>query len=130
MPRTQAMQPPYKHRAVTVNTPPPETTVLPVGLERLFQQWVLEQGVADADSPHSKYDYRGAFMDGLQSSVSAVDGAPHWPDTYKRHGHPSFSVESKYSTGPFDGGAWGGADGETYLRQLPKPGVADAVRRR
>jgi hypothetical protein len=34
-----------------------------------------------------------------------IEGA-HGPDTYKQHGHPTFSTESKYSRGKWDGGTW------------------------
>lgn len=43
----------------------------------------------------------------------------HWPDTFKQHGHPTFSVESQYSKGPNDGGRW---NGDVYV-----PGVAVAL---
>lgn len=69
------------------------------------------------DHPAAKYDYRGYWRDvaakGGDQTKTYADG-PHFPDTYKQHGHPTFSVESKYSAGQFDGGRWGGSDGETY----------------
>lgn len=92
-----------------------ETTRLAPEEETSFSAWARENGVADVDDPRSHYDYRGYWRDiasrgGDQTQVYA-DG-PHFPDTYKQHGHPSFSVESRYSTGPDDGGEW---DGERYV---------------
>lgn len=135
------MTDPIRLRGVTVSQYPPETTRLSPEEERLFQEWVIRRMIADANSPLSRYDYRGAFKAGIGSEISAVDNAPHWPDTFKQHGHPTFSSESKYSQGVGDGGVWQGADGETFvapikrrgglkkLGSLPLSGVKDAVRR-
>lgn len=91
-----------------------EVTRLTPDEEQKFQAWVQANGIADVDDPQSFYDYRGAYKAGVGSEVSAVDGAPHWPDTFKQHGHPTFSRESQYSKGEGDGGTWGGADGEQF----------------
>lgn len=66
----------------------------------------------DLDHPDSHYDYRGAFLAGLGRGASTG----HFPDTFKQHGHPTFSVESKYSAGPGDGGSW---RGDTFVPSRP-----------
>ena len=87
----------------------PETTPLTPTDERRFRVWAMMNGITDVDHPQSKYDYRGywkavASRGGNQTKQYA-DG-PHFPDTYKQHGHPTFSVESQYSRGLHDGGRW------------------------
>lgn len=103
-----------------------ETTRLTPTQEAAFQRWVARLGIADVDSPESRYDYRGAFLDQLRPSINPTDGLPHWPDTYKQHGHPTFSRESKYSAGEDDGGSWGGMLGETFT---PPRGLLDFISR-
>jgi len=88
-----------------------EVTSLSPQQEAQFQAWARQNGIRDVNSPDAHYDYRGFFL--------ATKGAPHppgsqlhFPDTFKQHGHPTFSVESKYSSGPGDGGSW---NGETFI---------------
>lgn len=92
-----------------------EVTRLGASDEAKFQQWVKTNKITDVDDPRSFYDYRGYWKDiaskGGDQRKSYADG-PHFPDTYKQHGHPTFSEESKYSTGKGDGGRW---NGETYI---------------
>lgn len=59
--------------------------------ELAFRQW--KQQVAPRDSGED-YDFRGAFKRGFQPSPT--DG--HWPDTFKKPNHPTFSDESVYSS--------------------------------
>jgi hypothetical protein len=80
----------------------PETTKLNPLQEELFKRWALENAVSDVDAPESHYDYRGFW----QQNKGPHKQDEHYPDTFKQHGHPTFSVESKYSTGPGDGGRW------------------------
>jgi len=70
----------------------PETSVIPAGKEQAFRAWVKRNRISDLDAPDAFYDYRGAFLAGVDRGS---DG--HWPDTFKQHGHPTFSVESKYA---------------------------------
>lgn len=88
-----------------------ETTRLAPEDETKFAAWVRQNGVADVDDPRSHYDYRGYWRDiasqGGDQTKAYEDGL-HFPDTYKQHGHPTFSVESRYSAGPEDGGEWNG----------------------
>lgn len=98
-----------------------ETTVLSSQEEASFQQWIRQSGITDADHPQSFYDYRGYWRDvasrGADQRYMYPDGL-HFPDTYKQHGHPTFSIESKYSRGPQDGGRW---QGETFVPQSYNP---------
>lgn len=92
--------------------PQSEVTPIPPAQEAAFRAWLQRNRVTDLDEPDAFYDYRGAFMAGLNR-----DGpTQHWPDTFKQHGHPTFSVESKYSAGPDDGGHW---DGDTFIPPRP-----------
>lgn len=90
-----------------------ERTDLSADDEAQFQQWTSDNNLSDVDHPDSHYDYRGFWKE--------TNGAPHppgaqmhFPDTYKTHGHPTFSVESKYSKGPQDGGRW---EGDNFIFQ-------------
>jgi len=80
-----------------------ETTLSPEE-EQQFSQWKMRYAPHDTGED---YDLRGAFRAGLKPD--AVRG--HFPDTYKKPNHPTFSVESMYSTPDQPGGAWGRIDG-------------------
>lgn len=81
-----------------------ETPLDPTGEEN-FTAW--KQKYAPNDSGED-YDLRGAFKAGL---TPARDG--HWPDTYKKPNHPTFSDESIYAKdAPDKAGSW---DGEFYV---------------
>src|SRR2546429_225239 len=88
--------------------PRSEITPVPDHLAGLFDAWVRRNRIRDLDAPNSFCDYRGAFMAGVNRGK---DG--HWPDTFKQHGHPTFSVESQYAL-PNDpmAGHW---EGDTYV---------------
>jgi hypothetical protein len=94
---------------------PPETTDLTPGEEKQFQAWAKASGIRDLNSPDAHYDYRGFWK--------STGGAPirwgkdHFPDTFKQHGHPTFSNESEYAKG--DGGSW---QGETFVPPIRTPG--------
>lgn len=73
--------------------------------EPSFQRW--KSKAAPNDSGHD-YDLRGAYKAGLKPGK---DG--HWPDTFKKPNHPTFSNESKYApNAPDRAGSW---DGDTYV---------------
>lgn len=77
--------------------------------ESMFRLWAQNNGISDIDDPRSHYDYRGYFRDVVmrgKDQTQQFDDGLHFTDTYKQHGHPSFSVESQYSRGPHDGGRW------------------------
>ncbi len=85
-----------------------ETTRLGEDEERAFQAWAKKNNIRDVDHPDSHYDYRGFWKDSGGPAIKG--GVDHFPDTYKQHGHPTFSRESKYSKGEGDGGRWVGED--------------------
>ena len=101
--------------------------------ENDFQQW--KQKYAPQDSGED-YDLRGAFKEGL--TPDPVSG--HWPDTYKKPNHPTFSVESKYAKDRPDlAGSWQGntyvppakqasdlSPGQQWLQSLEDDGYSDA----
>lgn len=67
--------------------------------EAAYQQWAIENGRI-----HDTYDYdmRGAWKANVGQS-----GNGHYPDTYKKPNHPTFSKESQYSKpGDMEGGEW------------------------
>lgn len=82
-----------------------ETTPLSPADESAFQQWARMNQIHDVDLPQSRYDYRG-FWKSTQGAPHPPGSEEHFPDTFKQHGHPTFSVESQYSGGAFDGGRW------------------------
>lgn len=69
--------------------------------EKQFQGW--KQRYAPNDTG-ADYDLRGAFKAG----VAPDPGRGHFPDTFKKPNHPTFSDESQYSgKDGFTGGHWG-----------------------
>lgn len=85
-------------------SPPFETALLPAD-ELAFQRW--KTAFAPNDSG-ADYDLRGAFKAGL-----AANSEGHWPDTFKKPNHPTFSVESVYARQhPELAGRW---DGEQFI---------------
>lgn len=83
--------------------PNTEVTVLSPEEEAQFLTWIKGTGVTDLDHADSHYDYRGFWK--ATHGASHTKGQ-HFPDTFKEHGHPSFSQESQYSRGVMDGGMW------------------------
>lgn len=81
--------------------------------ERQFQDWRAQHVSAGNIHPMDlgqDYDMRGAFKAGVKP-----DNTKHWPDTYKKPNHPTFSNESIYSslvgTTP---GVWTGIHHDQY----------------
>jgi hypothetical protein len=100
-----------------------ETTRLSPEEEQGFQAWAKRQNVRDVDHPDSHYDYRGFYQE--NPSADIVGGRDHFPDTYKQHGHPTFSTESKYSKAFDDGGYWEGDKFQKSARpELKQPDTA------
>jgi len=87
----------------------PETgfeTVLSPNEEKQFLVWKKQYASRDSGVD---YDLRGAFIANLKP-----DGKTgHWPDTFKKPNHPTFSVESQYAKfAPERAGSW---QGENYI---------------
>jgi hypothetical protein len=74
--------------------------------EAQFQQWKKKYAPNDSGAD---YDLRGAFKAGLTPDPKTG----HWPDTYKKPNHPTFSNESIYAKDRPDlAGHW---EGNTYV---------------
>jgi hypothetical protein len=84
--------------------------------EARFQAWKRKYAPLDSGAD---YDLRGAYKAGLKPDPKTG----HWPDTYKKPNHPTFSNQSIYAKDRPDlAGSW---DGETYRpprRYIPKRG--------
>lgn len=95
-----------------------EVTALTPAEEDTYRRWLKASQITDAESPDAHYDYRGYFKETNGAAVP-MSTDRHFPDTYKQHGHPTFSVESKYSKGANDGGRW---EGDRYVAQADQGG--------
>lgn len=73
-------------------------TQLPPEQEAKFQAWAKALG-----KQGSSYDYdlRGAFLAGAGQAANG-----HFPDTFKKPNHPTFSDQSQYSSKETPGGRW------------------------
>src|SRR5258706_2183547 len=70
-----------------------------------FQSWKAQNAPNDSGFD---YDLRGAFQAGVQPDATTG----HWPDTFKKPNHPTFSTQSQYAKDRSDlAGTW---DGDTY----------------
>lgn len=109
---------------------PPEQsfeTALSPSEEQQFQSWKKQYAPQDSGAD---YDLRGAFKAGV--APDAASG--HWPDTFKKPNHPTFSVESQYaSAAPDKAGSWNGdqyvpagAGGADWADDVP-PQVSTAL---
>lgn len=70
--------------------------------EAEYQAWAKKNG---RENDVEDYDMRGAWLEAKRKGVSLEDGRGHYPDTYKKPNHPTFSDQSKYNG---EGGARGG----------------------
>ena len=70
----------------------PYNTKLSPDEEARFRVWKAKNAPGDSGVD---YDLRGAFKAGVKPDPKTG----HWPDTYKKPNHPTFSVESKYAVG-------------------------------
>ena len=67
--------------------------------EDKFQAWAKKSNVGKNHSYN--YDMRGAWKSGASS-----DERNHYPDTYKKPNHPTFSDQSQYHGEKYQGGKW------------------------
>ena len=95
------------NQAEAIGSDPRFRTKLSPVEELAFQVW--KSRFAPNDSGFD-YDLRGAFKAGLQPDPQTG----HWPDTFKKPNHPTFSVESQYASGPWKkyAGTW---DGDQFV---------------
>lgn len=83
-----------------------------------FQDWYNKNTLEGQNNiPYSdkqSYDYLSFFMN-KEHKNKEFNIEKHFPDTYKRPNHPTFSDESIYSIPENPGGHW---DGETYIPEV------------
>lgn len=119
MEQKQPQAPPKPDPGVELAQKQAETTLLSPIEEALFKSWTKANQIKDADAPEAHYDYRGFFKT-TNGAVHPPGSVEHFPDTFKQHGHPTFSIESIYSKGPFDGGMWAG---DQFIPEM-KPAIS------
>lgn len=86
--------------------------------EAAFRKWKAQYAPNDSGED---YDLRGAFKAGLQPGA---DG--HWPDTFKKPNHPTFSDQSIYAKEqPQLAGHW---EGDRYVPPAPPAGGSAEAR--
>jgi hypothetical protein len=87
--------------------PPPDprdytarfNTALTPEEEQQFQQYVQQKKLGTTHS--YDYDMRGAWKSDVKQAANG-----HYPDTFKKPNHPTFSSGSQYSTPATPGGEW------------------------
>ncbi len=103
-----------------VIAPPQNTfdTRLSAQEEQSFATWKNQYAPQDSGAD---YDLRGAFKAGLVPDAATG----HWPDTFKKPNHPTFSDQSMYATGAnaAKAGRW---EGEKFM---PPAGGGEQVER-
>lgn len=83
--------------------------------EIAFMNWfqnAKKAGVIYQNDSGQDYDFRGYWKDKVvgQSGLGPSSSATHFPDTYKKPNHPTFSKESIYAQGEYAqyAGTWTG----------------------
>jgi len=85
--------------------------------EAAFPAWKAKNAPNDSGAD---YDLRGAFREGLSRDNAAGE---HFPDTYKKPNHPTFSDQSIYAQyAPDKAGTW---DGDQYIQPAQASSIAD-----
>lgn len=126
---TESLADTQSHPSYAMPTMSSFDTALSPGEEQKFQAWKARY--APHDSGHD-YDLRGAYKAGFLPDPQTG----HWPDTYKKPNHPTFSDQSVYSS--LTGTRPGTWQGETYvpasspldssLQDFTSQGEADQLR--
>lgn len=84
-------------------------TKLTANEEEKFIKWVETASLRNrrniGDDLES-YDLRGFWKNGNKEDVLSFALGGHAPDTWKKPNHPTFSKESIYSVGEYEGGDW------------------------
>lgn len=99
--------------------------------EKNFKEWFKESkenGIIYEDDTGKDYDFRGFWKDVVKSNDGngQYSAETHFPDTYKKPNHETFSNESKYATGKMKkyAGSW---NGNTYIPPKQKYQDRDAA---
>lgn len=83
--------------------------------QQAFSVWKAKYAPKDSGAD---YDLQGAFKAGLVPDAATG----HWPDTFKKPNHPTFSVESQYAPlAPHLAGSWGGPNKDQYIPAIITP---------
>ncbi len=84
--------------------------------EAQFKTWKAKYAPRDSGVD---YDLRGAFKAGLTPDPQSG----HWPDTFKKPNHPTFSNESQYAVGPdaAKAGYWAGPNHDQFVAPGQNP---------
>lgn len=91
-------------------------TALTPEQETKFQDWKGKMAPKDSGED---YDLRGAFL----NNVTPNKDTGHWPDTFKKPNHPTFSDQSMYAgERPDLAGRW---QGDVYIPPLPITPIAN-----
>jgi len=100
-----------------------------------FRKWGQRQGLENWNgnpfkgtdmSPYSDYDMPGYWKAGATGAgMDMASAEVHYPDTYKKPGHETFSIESKYATPQRFGGVW---SGDTYVPEQTQNTFLEYVR--
>lgn len=87
--------------------------------EKEFIEWMQaskEAGTIHPEDNGDDYDFRGFWKDIVKNSDDEEEysAETHFPDTYKKPNHETFSVESKYAKGNLKkyAGTW---EGDEYI---------------
>jgi len=81
--------------------------------EKKFAAWKAINAPLDSGVD---YDLRGAFKAGIKPDAETG----HWPDTFKKPNHPTFSNESQYAVyAPHKAGTWGGPNKDQFIPPPP-----------
>ena len=92
-------------------------TPLNAAEKKAYQKWLLT--LPDYQRNARDYDLQGAFKSG---AATAENG--HFPDTFKKPNHPTFSAESQYhGADGYVGGNWAALPNEKWQFT---PGVSSA----
>lgn len=75
---------------------------------QLYSKWLLS--LPEYQRNTNDYDMQGAFLAGLGRG-----GNGHFPDTFKKPNHMTFSNESMYSTPEANGGTWAPTNSGNYV---------------
>ena len=74
-------------------------TPIPEDKQKDFNAWLVK-------NPKAKNDYYDYDVQGYWLSGAGQDSRGHGSDRFKKPNHPTFSVESQYSTPDRPGGQW------------------------
>ena len=79
--------------------------------EKAYQTWIQQVKTItgrDLSKDTETYDMRGFWKEAPGEQLQRIldDNDAHFTDKYKKPNHPTFSNESQYSKGEWEGGTW------------------------